>query len=79
MMMEVIRKLKRKSAAKKQSVQQEQSEKTSPAAGNPEELFSLIEKKAYEFYEKRGRTEGNDLIDWYEAEKAVMESSDNQK
>ena len=37
-----------------------------------EELFPLIEKKAYEFYVKRGCIHGNDMDDWLEAEKAIM-------
>ena len=31
----------------------------------------MIEKKAYELYEKRGREHGKDLDDWLEAEKIV--------
>jgi hypothetical protein len=30
-----------------------------------------VEKKAYEFYEKRGRQHGRDFDDWLEAEKIV--------
>ena len=33
----------------------------------------LIEKKAYELYENRGRTDGCDLEDWFQAEKLVKE------
>lgn len=36
-----------------------------------ETLKEEIRKKAYELYEKRGRTEGNDLEDWLEAERLV--------
>jgi DUF2934 family protein len=32
----------------------------------------MIEKKAYEIYEKRGREHGKDLDDWLEAEKIVI-------
>lgn len=35
------------------------------------ELFSLIEKKAYEIFERRGYSHGQDQNDWYEAEKFV--------
>jgi len=35
------------------------------------ELFEKIQKKAYELFEKRGRTHGNDLADWFEAERLV--------
>ncbi|MFH1552241.1 MAG: DUF2934 domain-containing protein [Candidatus Omnitrophota bacterium] len=38
------------------------------------EMYSLIEKKAYELYKKRGHGHGNDLGDWYEAEKTVKAS-----
>ncbi|MGB7291350.1 MAG: DUF2934 domain-containing protein [Thermodesulfobacteriota bacterium] len=31
----------------------------------------LIRKKAYEIYEKRGRSHGKDLDDWIEAENIV--------
>jgi len=34
-------------------------------------LHELIEKKAYEIYEKRGRNPGKDLDDWLEAEQIV--------
>jgi hypothetical protein len=34
-------------------------------------LHEMIEKKAYELYEKRGREHGKDLDDWLEAEKIV--------
>ncbi len=36
-------------------------------------LHELIEKKAYELYEKRGRQDGRALDDWLEAEKIIME------
>ena len=32
------------------------------------ELFSKIQQKAYEFYEKRGYSHGSDQADWIEAE-----------
>jgi hypothetical protein len=34
-------------------------------------LYEMIQKKAYELYEKRGREQGKDLDDWLEAEKMV--------
>lgn len=39
----------------------------------PEEktIHELIEKKAYEIYEKRGGEHGKDIDDWYEAESIV--------
>ena len=36
-----------------------------------EEYYTLIAKKAYEFYVDRGYSHGDDQYDWYEAEKAV--------
>lgn len=36
-----------------------------------EELKEEIQRKAYELYEERGRTDGNDLADWLEAERLV--------
>jgi hypothetical protein len=38
-----------------------------------EEFMQLVQKKAYEIYEKRGCTAGNDLEDWLNAEKLVKE------
>jgi len=36
-----------------------------------EDLNKLIEKKAYELYEKRGRKPGHSMDDWLEAERIV--------
>ena len=38
---------------------------------NLKELFSRIEKRAYEIYQKRGHSSGSDLNDWLEAERQV--------
>jgi len=38
-----------------------------------EEFMQLVQKKAYEIYEKRGGQPGNDLEDWLNAEKLVKE------
>lgn len=35
------------------------------------EYAQRIEKKAYELYERRGRLDGHDLDDWFEAQKIV--------
>ncbi|MFH1759898.1 MAG: DUF2934 domain-containing protein [bacterium] len=35
-------------------------------------LKSIIEKKAYELYKKRGGSHGRDFEDWLEAEKEVI-------
>jgi hypothetical protein len=55
------------------------SSKTAKSKGtlknmSQEELRALIEKKAYEMFSKRGWSHGNDLGDWYQAEKAVLNS-----
>lgn len=42
-----------------------------PPKDSKTDRFALIRAKAYEFYERRGRTDGNDWEDWFEAEKAV--------
>ncbi len=34
-------------------------------------LHEIIEKKAYEIYEKRGKKHGKDLDDWLEAERIL--------
>lgn len=36
-----------------------------------EDLNKLIEKKAYELYEKRGRKAGHSMDDWLEAERII--------
>jgi len=36
-----------------------------------EEFMQLVQKKAYEIYEKRGCKSGNDLEDWLNAERLV--------
>lgn len=38
-----------------------------------EEFMQLVQKKAYEIYEKRGCKSGNDLEDWLNAESLVKE------
>ena len=34
-------------------------------------LYEMIQKKAYELYEKRGREPGKEVEEWLEAEKLV--------
>lgn len=36
-----------------------------------DDISKLIEKKAYELYEKRGRKPGHSMNDWLEAERFV--------
>ena len=38
-----------------------------------EEFMQLVQKKAFEIYEKRGCKSGNDLEDWLNAERLVKE------
>ena len=39
----------------------------------PVELAAEIRRRAYKFYEKRGRADGHALEDWAEAEAEVLE------
>ncbi len=59
----------KKTMVKKKSVSKV-SKKTKKKIA-PEEFYTLIAKKAYEFYVDRGYSHGDDQLDWYEAEKAV--------
>ena len=45
--------------------------KSSNPSMTNEDLNKLIEKKAYELYEKRGRKPGHSMDDWLEAERIV--------
>ena len=45
------------------------SKKVSQGSLSSEDLHKKIQKKAYELYEKRGATHGDDWADWFEAEK----------
>jgi len=36
-----------------------------------EKVYEAIRKRAYELFCKRGRTHGNDMRDWIEAEKQI--------
>lgn len=40
------------------------------------ELDEKIRRRAYELYEKRGRTDGSDFEDWVRAEAEVLEGTD---
>jgi len=56
----------------------ENDQLTDPADGTDpnfqyfEDLGTRIAKRAYELYEKRGRTHGKDFEDWLEAERQVL-------
>ncbi len=39
----------------------------------PDGLWEQIARKAYALWEQRGRREGHDLEDWFDAETEVME------
>jgi len=45
--------------------------KSSNPAISKEDLNSLIAKKAYELYEKRGKKPGHAMEDWLEAERII--------
>lgn len=45
----------------------------STAVKDTPDLHRLIEEKAYELFEKRGRIHGNDWEDWFMAERLIKE------
>ena len=45
-------------------------------SAKPQDLQKRIEEKAYELYERRGYSHGNDLADWLEAER-MIKAQDN--
>ena len=45
--------------------------RSSNPAMSKEDLNKLIEKKAYELYEKRGKKSGHTVDDWLEAERII--------
>lgn len=47
--------------------------KTGSADINSSAIREQIQKKAYDLYERRGYSHGNDLQDWLEAEQIVAE------
>ena len=44
-----------------------------------ETINELVAKKAYELYEKRGGSHGNDIEDWLQAEKIVKAEMERKK
>jgi hypothetical protein len=40
----------------------------------PEQWNDAVQKKAFELFEQRGYMQGNDLGDWFDAEKIVKQS-----
>ena len=50
--------------------------KASPVPGvsiPQDQLTDMIRKKAYELYEKRGKKQGCDMDNWFEAERMVRQ------
>ena len=45
--------------------------KSSNPTMTKEDIGKLVEKKAYELYEKRGRKPGHSMDDWLEAERII--------
>lgn len=45
--------------------------KSSNPSLTKEDVTKLVEKKAYELYEKRGRKPGHSMDDWLEAERII--------
>ena len=45
--------------------------KTSNPSMSNDDIRKLVEKKAYELYEKRGKKAGHTMEDWLEAERLV--------
>lgn len=62
------------------------AERTTPALvtaenhdGPPPEMVKLIQARAHELFEQRGREEGHDLDDWLQAEREVTQASAEAK
>ena len=50
-----------------------QFKNTAESTVGEQELQERVAQKAYELYEKRGRTHGCDVEDWLEAERLIVE------
>lgn len=68
----IVKKASAKTAKKKTATKTTRPRKKTLSKISSEELFSLIEKKAYEMFEQNGFTHGDDQYHWFEAEKAVL-------
>ena len=53
---------------------QKKNEKVFQNPLSQEKMLEAIRNVAYELYEKRGRTRGNELSDWFEAERLVKKN-----
>jgi len=55
-------------------------ENTQTTLGRPrEKMIEMIQEKAYELYERRGRISGHEWEDWFEAEKMVKRELGNSR
>ena len=45
-----------------------------PTPTKPTPLNERIRCRAYELYEQRGREDGHDLVDWFQAESEVTQT-----
>ena len=53
--------------------------KSSVSVPTPIDLQVLIQRRAYELYEQRGRMPGHEIEDWYQAEREVLASQTLQR
>ncbi len=51
----------------------------SPSAATPIDLENQIRQRAYELYEQRGRTPGQENEDWLRAEREVLARHNHQQ
>jgi hypothetical protein len=51
-----------------------ETQQVSPLKDEQPSLSELIARRAYELYEERGRSDGEDLDDWFRAEAEVRDS-----
>jgi Protein of unknown function (DUF2934) len=51
----------------------------SPKAAQPPDTKKRIRRRAYEFYEERGRVDGFALDDWLEAEREILRAPEEGK
>ena len=64
---------------KKNSVLQNVSQESKNSVAGSSQHLLKIKTKAYEFWEMRGRKNGNDQSNWFEAEKVVKEKESKPK
>jgi hypothetical protein len=44
-----------------------------------QEVRIRVARKAYELFERRGRVHGDDLKDWYEAERMILDRAESEE